>query len=77
MTPELPESPIAHACAVAERAAFHFHAHEVALDELAQVLATTDLEDLARQVRNLRERSRPAGRWLDLLPARLIARDAP
>jgi hypothetical protein len=72
-----PESPAGAAFTVAERVIAHHGAYTAALDELAQALAETDLDHLQRDVQNTRERARPMARWLELLPSRIIAKEAP
>lgn len=71
MTPDLPESPIATACAVAERVLFHERARDAALDELVHVLSETGLDSLQRELSNFRERQRVVAHWLDLFAKRV------
>lgn len=72
-----PESPVSAAYATAERATSHYAAYVATLDELAHHLAETNLDGLERDVRNTRERARPLARWLEALPARIVAKGAP
>lgn len=62
-----PESPVSAAKAAVERAVFHYRAGGAALDEAVHALAEASLDDLEKQLSNLRERQRPATAWLDVL----------